>query len=170
MMQDKQQSVALLRYGAIAPIIARLDENYPNKSSFFREVSEKGIVEPDGSVHHYVPTTIEKWYLDYQKHGFDALIPKGRSDAGLSCRFDDELQDNFINLMTVIKTSRWNFWPPGWTVHSATLSPIPQPKTHWSPDQQCRKRQDDCCPKLVCRIESLSLQSSLFQPFTLYCE
>lgn len=93
MKQDKQQAVALMRYGAIAPIIAGLDENYPNKSSFFREISEKGIVGPDGSVNHYAPTTIEKWYLDYQKHGFDALVPKGRSDAGMSRRLDDELQE-----------------------------------------------------------------------------
>ena len=39
------------------------------------------------------PSTIEKWYLDYQNHGFDALIPKGRSDAGMSRKLDDELQE-----------------------------------------------------------------------------
>ena len=53
----------------------------------------KGLVGPDGRVHHYAPSTIEKWYLDYQNHGFDALIPKGRSDAGMSRKLDDELQE-----------------------------------------------------------------------------
>ena len=31
--------------------------------------------------------------MDYQNHGFDALIPKGRSDAGMSRKLDDELQE-----------------------------------------------------------------------------
>lgn len=42
MKQDKQQAVALMRYGAIAPIIAGLDENYPNKSSFLEKFRKKG--------------------------------------------------------------------------------------------------------------------------------
>ena len=31
MKQEKQQEIALMRYGAIAPIIAGLDERYPSK-------------------------------------------------------------------------------------------------------------------------------------------
>ena len=93
MKQEKQQEIALMRYGAIAPIIAGLDERYPSKTAFYMELSTKGLVGPDGRVHHYAPSTIEKWYLDYQNHGFDALIPKGRSDAGMSRKLDDELQE-----------------------------------------------------------------------------
>lgn len=93
MKSEKQQEIALMRYGAIAPLIAGLDENYPSKTAFYTEISAKGLVGPDGRVHHYAPTTIEKWYLDYQNHGFDALIPKGRSDAGMSRKLDDELQE-----------------------------------------------------------------------------
>ena len=29
MKQEKQQAIALMRYGAIAPLIAGLDEDYP---------------------------------------------------------------------------------------------------------------------------------------------
>lgn len=93
MKQEKQQAIALMRYGAIAPLIAGLDEDYPSKTAFYMELSTKGLVGPDGRVHHYAPSTIEKWYLDYQNHGFDALIPKGRSDAGMSRKLDDELQE-----------------------------------------------------------------------------
>lgn len=93
MNQEKQQKIALMRYGAIAPLVAGLDERYPSKSAFYAEVSDKGIVGPDGSVHHYAPATIENWYLAYQKHGFDALLPKGRSDAGMSRKLDEELQE-----------------------------------------------------------------------------
>ena len=93
MNQEKQQAIALMRYGAIAPLIAGLDEDYPSKTAFYTELSTKGLVGPDGRIHHYAPSTIEKWYLDYQNHGFDALIPKGRSDAGMSRKLDDELQE-----------------------------------------------------------------------------
>lgn len=93
MKSEKQQEIALMRYGAIAPLIAGLDENYPSKTAFYTEISAKGLVGPDGRVHHYAPATIEKWYLDYQNHGFDALVPKGRSDAGMSRKLDDELEE-----------------------------------------------------------------------------
>ena len=93
MNQEKQQKIALMRYGAIAPLVAGLDERYPSKSAFYADVSDKGIAGPDGSIHHYAPATIESWYLAYQKHGFDALLPKGRSDAGMSRKLDEELQE-----------------------------------------------------------------------------
>ena len=93
MKQEKQQEIALMRYRTIAPLIAGLDENYPSKSAFYTEISAKEILGPDGKLHNYAPATIEKWYLNYQKHGFDGLIPKGRSDAGMSRKLDDELQE-----------------------------------------------------------------------------
>ena len=93
MKSEKQQEIALMRYGAIAPLVSGLDENYPSKTAFYTEISNKGIVGPDGCVHHYAPATIEKWYLDYQNHGFDALVPKSRADAGMSRKLDDDLQE-----------------------------------------------------------------------------
>lgn len=93
MKQEKQQEIALMRYGAIAPMIAGLDEHYPSKTAFYSEISEKGLMGPDGKLHHYAPATIEKWYLDYQNHGFEGLVPKGRSDAGMSRKLDEELQE-----------------------------------------------------------------------------
>lgn len=93
MTQEKKQEIALMRYAAVAPIIAGLDETYPSKQAFYNDISEKGVTAPDGTVHHYAPATIEKWYLDYQRDGFDALMPKSRSDAGRSRKLDDELQE-----------------------------------------------------------------------------
>lgn len=82
-----------MRYGAIAPMIAGLDERYPSKTAFYTEISAKGLMGSDGKLHHYAPATIEKWYLDYQNHGFEGLVPKGRSDAGMSRKLDEELQE-----------------------------------------------------------------------------
>ena len=77
MKQEKQQEIALMRYGAIAPIIAGLDERYPSKPAFYTEISAKGLMEPAGKLHHYAPATIEKWYLDYQNHGLKGSSRKG---------------------------------------------------------------------------------------------
>ncbi len=93
MKQEQQQEIALMRYGAIAPLIAGLDDGYPSQNAFYEDVSVKGIPGPDGKLHHYAPATIEKWYLNYKKSGFDALIPKARADAGTSRKLDDDLQE-----------------------------------------------------------------------------
>lgn len=102
MKSEKQQEIALMRYGAIASLISGLDENYPTKTAFYTEISAKGLIGPDGRVHHYAPATIERWYLDYQNHGFDALVPKGRSDAGMSRKLDEELQERIRYFKTNI--------------------------------------------------------------------
>lgn len=43
MKQEKQQEIALMRYGAIAPIIAGLDERYPNKTAFTQKSLQKDL-------------------------------------------------------------------------------------------------------------------------------
>ena len=64
-----------MRYGAIAPLVTGLDDRYPSMQAYYEEVSAKGLTGPDGRNHHFAPSTIERWYLDYKKHGFDSLIP-----------------------------------------------------------------------------------------------
>ena len=93
MKQEQQQAVALMRYAAIAPVVTGLDENYPSMQAYYEEVSAKGLTGCDGRVHHFAPSTIERWYLDYKKHGFDALIPKARADAGKSRKLDSDIQE-----------------------------------------------------------------------------
>ena len=41
MKQEKQQAIALMRYGAIAPLIAGLDEDYPSKTAFYTDLSDR---------------------------------------------------------------------------------------------------------------------------------
>lgn len=94
MKQEQKQEIALMRYGAIAPLIAGLDEDYPSQNAFYEEVAAKGIPGPDGRLRHYAPATIERWYLNYKKYGFDALVPKARADAGMCRKLDDELQEH----------------------------------------------------------------------------
>ena len=93
MKPEKQQEIALMRYSAVAPLIAGTDENHKSNNAYFTEVSEKGIKGSDGKIHHFAPVTIERWYLDYRRHGFDALMPKGRADAGKSRKLDEDLKE-----------------------------------------------------------------------------
>ncbi len=98
MEQEKKQQIALMRYSAIAPLITGTADDYSSASAFFREVAARGIKAPDGTVKHYAPITIERWYQDYRKSGFDALIPAGRSDCGVSRKIDPDLKEQITYL------------------------------------------------------------------------
>ena len=93
MDQEKKQAIALMRYSAIAPLITGLSDDYKSLTAFFNNASVKGVVHPDGTVKHYAPGTIEKWYRNYKQSGFDALIPTGRGDRGKPRKLDDDLQE-----------------------------------------------------------------------------
>ena len=93
MDQNRQQEVALMRYSAIAPLISGTQDDYESLRAYYRDVSARGIHAPDGQLRHYSPGTIQKWHLAYQKGGFDALIPSGRSDRGISRKIDTELEE-----------------------------------------------------------------------------
>ena len=68
MDQNRKQDIALMRYSAIAPLIAGTQDDFPSLSAYFRDASAKGVKAPDGQLRHYAAATIEKWYLNY-KHG-----------------------------------------------------------------------------------------------------
>ena len=92
MDQKKRQAVALMRYSAIAPLITGLSDDFKSLTAFFNNASIKGVTHPDGTVKHYAPGTIEKWYRNYKDDGFDALIPTGRRDQGKPRKLDEDLQ------------------------------------------------------------------------------
>lgn len=98
MNQERKQAVALMRYSAIAPLVAGTQDEYESMSAYFRSTSAKGIKAPDGTIRHYSPGTLEKWYLAYRKSGFDALIPTGRSDCGVSRKIDEDLREQIAYL------------------------------------------------------------------------
>ena len=93
MDQEKRQNIALMRYSVISPLITGMTDEYASNGAFFREISEKGILHPDGTIKHYAPKTIQKWYCNYKKGGFDALLPTGRSDLGQPRKLDADLQE-----------------------------------------------------------------------------
>ncbi|MDD7024164.1 MAG: DDE-type integrase/transposase/recombinase [Oscillospiraceae bacterium] len=98
MNHEKKQAIALMRYSAIAPLITGTTDDYGSQSAYFRAASAKGIKAPDGTLRHYSPGTLEKWYHAYKRSGFDALVPSGRSDCGTSRKIDDDLKEQISYL------------------------------------------------------------------------
>ena len=100
MNQEKKNAIALMRYSVIAPLITGLSDNYESLTAFFNDASAKGVLHPDGTIKHYAPGTIEKWYRNYKDDGFDSLIPTGRADLGIPRKLDVELQEQIKYLKT----------------------------------------------------------------------
>lgn len=98
MEQEYRHAIALMRYSAIAPLIPGLPEGYKNLTDYLNEASRKGLVHPDGEVKNYAPKTLYKWYSNYRKGGFDALMPSGRSDCGKPRKLDDDLRERIAYL------------------------------------------------------------------------
>lgn len=100
MDQEKKNAIALMRYSVIAPLITGLSDNYDSLTAFFYDASAKGVLHPDGTVKHYAPGTIEKWYRSYMDGGFDSLVPTSRADLGKPRKLDRELQEQIRYLKT----------------------------------------------------------------------
>lgn len=48
MKEELKQEIALMRYGAIAPLLSGLDESYPSRNAFYEEVAAKASPAPMG--------------------------------------------------------------------------------------------------------------------------
>lgn len=64
MDQEKMQSIALMRYSTIAPLITGLQDDYDSLAAFFRAASVKGATAPDGTIKHYAPGTLKNGTVD----------------------------------------------------------------------------------------------------------
>ena len=58
MKQEQQQAIALMRYGAIAPLVTGLDDRYPSMQAYYDELSAKGLTGPDGRIHTTFQMTV----------------------------------------------------------------------------------------------------------------
>ena len=70
MDQEKKNAIALMRYSVIAPLITGLSDDYNTLTAFFYHASVKGVLHPDGTIKHYAPGTIKRWYAAYKKRWF----------------------------------------------------------------------------------------------------
>ena len=83
-----KNEIALFRYGLIAPVITDTFEESSQLEYFKKAASKKYLV--NGHEEQYAWQTIKKWYLQYKKEGYDALINKTRSDCHSSRKMSDD--------------------------------------------------------------------------------
>ena len=91
MNQEIRTKIALFRYGILAPVISGTSDDHNNLKAFFRDASDKFYTNPRGEDTRISASTLERWYYQYQKNGFDALLPKRRQDMGRSRKLDDDM-------------------------------------------------------------------------------
>lgn len=93
-MYEKQMNhdvaIAALRLSVIRPAF---NGTFPdmNKQAYYNRIAEKPLKLPDGREARYSPGTFSCWESDYRRGGFDALMPKQRSDKGHSRRLDADV-------------------------------------------------------------------------------
>jgi len=76
----KRHDIAVFRFGLIAPAA---NKTHPGtQAEYFRQVTQTELHVPHVGPVRYKPETLRRWLSDYRRGGFDALIPKPRSDVG----------------------------------------------------------------------------------------
>lgn len=89
--------MAYFRFALIAPVIQGV---FPDatKTAYYRRVTSDMLTLPDGSQVRYNPKTLEKWEEYYKKGGMDALMPKTRSDKGMTRKLTDATAEEIFRL------------------------------------------------------------------------
>lgn len=93
MNDDEGRNIALFRYGIIVPLISGIYDEEKSTKAFFRDASKKCYTNPRGEDIKVTASTIERWYYNYKRNGFDALIPKRRCDTGKFKKLDEDIKE-----------------------------------------------------------------------------
>jgi transposase InsO family protein len=98
MEESKREEIALFRYSLIVPFLSQ-DEMDPGlKGEMLRRLAAQTHPIPHSKKQTVDKDTIRKWLAAYQKHGFDALKPKTRVDAGQSRVIPAEVWEMAVTL------------------------------------------------------------------------
>lgn len=96
MTTDEKEAIALMKYSVIVPLINGSWDPGKSNKAFFRDAAGKTYSLPNGKTRKYSAPTIERWYNDYRKEGFQALLPHSRSDEGRFRALDDDLRARIL--------------------------------------------------------------------------
>ena len=80
--------IASIRLALIAPAINNTFTEQ-SKIAYYRRVSINPVKLPNGNSVLYSPGTLSNWESEYNRFGFDALLPKTRSDIGQTRKLSD---------------------------------------------------------------------------------
>jgi transposase InsO family protein len=93
---DRQ--IALFRYGLIADLLHLPSGNGSGLYAKLKEKSEKEYEIPGTLRRRVAIGTMREWLGLYRRGGFDALVPKPRSDAGQSRAIPQEVLDRLVSI------------------------------------------------------------------------
>lgn len=101
MNKEKQEKVAIFRFGVIFPLIEKdLREHWGEKERILRELVDKEWEIPFSKKTYISRATILNWIKRYEDGGrkIEALYPQGRGDKGRMRSLSDEQIDGLIRL------------------------------------------------------------------------
>jgi putative transposase len=91
MNEEEKTRIALWKNAVLGPLIsARLEHG--DRSTLFEEAAKRTYQDWAGRKVEIAAGTVEAWYYQWLHGGFEALKPKGRSDAGRSRAIPAELR------------------------------------------------------------------------------
>ena len=93
MNEKERNDIALFRYGIISPAVTGTYENSISLKGFFRDAATLVYTNPRGESTKVAASTIERWFYNYQSGGFDALIPRRRTDTGKPRKIDIDIME-----------------------------------------------------------------------------
>lgn len=93
----KAAEIAQFRFAVIAPVVQGLFSD-ASQTAYFKRVTEKPLVLPDGTSVKYSYKTPEKWTSLYKKGGLEALMPTERADKGSSRALSGEAIEEIYRL------------------------------------------------------------------------
>ena len=97
-MNNKEKiEIASIRLALIAPVV---NNTYTEESkmAYYRKVTQNPIKLPNGESVRYSPGTLSNWESCYNRFGFDALIPKERSDVGRTRKLSEVAIEQIYSL------------------------------------------------------------------------
>lgn len=89
--------IAQFRFALIAPVIQGLFPD-ASRTAYYKRIVENPLTFPDGSIRKIKYKTLEKWVSNYQRYGFDSLLPTTRSDKGCSRALSDTAIEEIFRL------------------------------------------------------------------------
>lgn len=89
--------IASIKLALIAPAI---NNTFTEKSkiAYYRRVSTSPVKLPNGNSVFYSPGTLSNWESEYNRFGFDSLLPKTRSDIGKTRKLTDVAIEQIYSL------------------------------------------------------------------------
>ncbi len=107
MNNEEMIEIASIRLALIAPAINNTitDES---KIAYYSRISANPVKLPNGKIVYYSPGTLSNWESDYNRFGFDSLLPKKRSGARIKIVQveSEKIQNKRYNK----DSERWRVW------------------------------------------------------------